>query len=140
MIRYFLCRQAEAIDPLCSPTEFLSNSPAQSETNWFIFFSCVRTCKSCKTTESMKTHHPAVTKPRVLFSLSDFTMPLGQTFCRGGFGGQDEEPSNSDLNPFQWGLGWDGDRRCPLCPHGTAGRRRANALLYTFISYAHLWF
>lgn len=73
------------------------------------------------------------------FSLSDSAVPLSQAFCRGGARGQ-AKMANGNPSRFQRGL-WARQRKAVSSVwYGTASGRRGNALIYTFISYSHLWF
>lgn len=102
-----------------------------NETNWFSFF-LLCTCKSCRTTERERDRQAYEAFPSLILHC-----------CSGKLSATGPSQRTFNGNPNSIPRGFmgkptPGSVLCVWC--GTASGRRGNAVIYTFISYSHLWF
>lgn len=106
-------------------------STSLNETKWFSFF-LLCACKSCRTTERKHDCQTYEAFP-----------PLILHCCSGKLSANGPSQRTFSGNPNSIPRGFmgkptPGSVLCVWC--GTASGRRGNAVIYTFISYSHLWF
>jgi len=131
LMYYFLCQETEVIDPLCTWLMVYSLHYVKWNQLIFLFFLlCTR--KSCRTTEREHDGQTYEAFPPLILHCCSAKLSAA---------GPSQRTFSGNPNPIPRGFMGEptpGTVLCVWC--GTASGRRGNAVIYTLISYSHLWF